>query len=74
MILIQKQQSKTTCDEMRAVLFRPKYVGYYFIAKIHLTMKFQYNSSNIYLIICSFPAILVSLASGNTACCVFIIP
>jgi len=72
MILIQKQQNQTTCDEMRTMIFQPNYEGYYFAAEIPL--KFPNNSSNIYVIICSFLAILVSLASGNTIFCVFIIP
>ena len=48
---------------MRTVIFQQNYERYYFTAEIHL--QFQNNSSNIYLIICSFLAILVSLASGN---------
>jgi hypothetical protein len=72
MILTQKQQNQTTCGEMGTAIFQPNYEGYYFAAKISL--KFPNNSSNIYVIICSFLAILVSLASRNTIFCVFVIP
>jgi len=72
MILVQIQQNKIICDEMRTVIFQPNYEGYYFTEKIYL--EFQNNSSNINLTICSFLAILVSLASGNTIFCVLVIP